>query len=413
MHSTLLIILLAGAGLAGARAQDPEAFERYARHQDSLMIQAYEARDTLRYCRYFNDFRTRYFQTDKDSRRNYQSYYFNGWYNLSCTYALVKDKAKAIAAFDSAVQNGFIAYDHVLADKDLDDIRAEPAFRNALARLRSIGDYLYILQTDGSYADNAINSPAGFRYQRSTAPPLEELRKKFNLDSVAGSGNASSRIINLLHWVHNLIPHDGNHNNPPDKNALQLIGVCKKDNRGLNCRGLATVLNECYLASGFYSRMVTCLPKDSMGIDPDCHVIVSVYHEGLKKWLWMDPTNDAYVMDENGYLLSIEEVRRRLITGAPLLLNPDANWNRRASVEKEDYLYRYMAKNLYKLECSISSEYDFETRKPGKKLNYIMLVPGHYQHTKTLAENNGASLITQQITYSPAAFWQSPLNDIP
>ncbi len=79
-----------------------------------------------------------------------------------------------------------------------------------------------------------------------------------------------------------------------------MIAVCRKDNRGLNCRGLATVLNECYLAMGFSSRLVFRLPKDSLGVDPDCHVINMVFVPSLKKWIWTDPTNDAYVMNERG-----------------------------------------------------------------------------------------------------------------
>ena len=45
----------------------------------------------------------------------------------------------------------------------------------------------------------------------------------------------------------------------------------------------------------------------------------------------MDPTNDAYVMNEKGELIGINEVRNRLINDQPLELNPDANWNHRTS----------------------------------------------------------------------------------
>ena len=95
---------------------------------------------------------------------------------------------------------------------------------------------------------------------------------------------------------------------------------------------------------GYQSHFVTCLPKDTT--DSDCHVINVVYAPSLRKWVWMDPTNDAYVMNEQGTLLGIEEVRARLLDGRPLLLNPDANWNHRQSATKEQYLYSYMAKNL-------------------------------------------------------------------
>jgi hypothetical protein len=85
--------------------------------------------------------------------------------------------------------------------------------------------------------------------------------------------------------------------NPAVKNAMSMIAVCKRDNRGLNCRGLATVLNECYLAMGFKSRFVTCLPKDSLNIDPDCHVINAVYSNTLKK-MAMDRPNKRCLCNE-------------------------------------------------------------------------------------------------------------------
>ena len=54
--------------------------------------------------------------------------------------------------------------------------------------------------------------------------------------------------------------------------------------------------------------------KDSLHNDPNFHVINIVYLISKNKWIWVDPTNDAYVMDEKGDMLSIEEVRKRLIT---------------------------------------------------------------------------------------------------
>jgi hypothetical protein len=129
---------------------------------------------------------------------------------------------------------------------------------------------------------------------------------------------------------------------------------------------------------GIKSRFVTCLPKDSLDIDNDCHVINMVYSMQLKKWLWIDPTNDAYVMDEKGELLSIEEVRERLIYDKPLILNPDANWNHISSVTKKEYLENYMAKNLYLLECPLHSEYDLETKMENKEIIYLQLIPLDY-----------------------------------
>ena len=127
------------------------------------------------------------------------------------------------------------------------------------------------------------------------------------------------------------------------------------------------------MSLGIKSRFITCLPKDTN--DTECHVINMVFAEDLNKWIWIDPTNDAYIMNEFGEILSIQEVRERLITDKTVIVNPDANWNRRGTAIKEEYLLKYMAKNLFWFDCPIDSKYDIETRSEGKKINYIRLFP--------------------------------------
>ena len=70
-----------------------------------------------------------------------------------------------------------------------------------------------------------------------------------------------------MHWVHNAVRHDGSSRNPTSRNAIDLIEVCRKENRGINCRMMAQVLNECYLAMGFKSRFVTCMPRKMVNDD--------------------------------------------------------------------------------------------------------------------------------------------------
>lgn len=247
----------------------------------------------------------------------------------------------------------------------------------------------------------------GFTYQSPDDSVLKRIREEFKLDSVAGSGNEVSRIINLMQWVHNTIRHDGNTNNPTIKNAIDIIGICKQEGRAVNCRMMATVLNECYLAMGFKSRFLTCMPKE-IKFD-DCHVINMVYSEDEQKWIWMDPTFNAYVMDEKGGMLGPKEVRERLVNGQPLILNPDANWNRKISQTKAHYLETYMAKNLYRMEAIAGSVYNTETVAAGKWLNYIQLVPldGLNQEGKK-TENPGRNSYATYITNNPDLFWAKP-----
>ena len=259
-----------------------------------------------------------------------------------------------------------------------------------------------------NYADNRFIP--NFSYQSIENPNLIKIRKDFKLDSIAGTGNEISKILNLLHWVHNTIRHDGSANNPALKNAIDLVKVCKTENRGVNCRMMATILNECYLSMGIKSRYITCLPKETEF--DDCHVINMVYSNDLKKWIWIDPTFDAYVMNEKGELLGQGEVRERLITGKTLILNPEANWNKINSQTKAYYLETYMAKNLYRLQTPLVSEYDSETWKKGKEITYVELLPldGIEQTPQKKEQTNTITGVkfTYYKTNNPNLFWTKP-----
>ncbi|MFA6712264.1 MAG: transglutaminase-like domain-containing protein [Bacteroidales bacterium] len=250
-----------------------------------------------------------------------------------------------------------------------------------------------------------------FTYQSQDNPKLVKTRKDLKLDSIAGNGTELSQIFNLMHWVHNLIKHDGSSKNPTLKNAVDLISICKAENRGVNCRMLATILNECYLSMGIKSRYITCMPRETEF--DDCHVINMVYSKDLNKWIWIDPTFDAYVMDDKGNLLGIQEVRERLIKGLPLVLNADANWNRTNLQTKEHYLEYYMAKNLYRLQTPLVSEYNTETWEKGKEVTYVELLPldGIEQTPQKKEKTNdktGTKFIYYYKTNNPEIFWAKP-----
>lgn len=260
-----------------------------------------------------------------------------------------------------------------------------------------------------NYSDNRFVPE--FSYQAMENPNLMKIRKDLKLDSIAGTGSETSQILNLLHWVHKIIRHDGASYNPAVKNAIDLIKICKTENRGLNCRMMSTILNECYLAMGIKSRYITCMPKET-DFD-DCHVINMVYSNEFKRWIWIDPTFDAYVMNEKGELLGIQEVRERLINGKTLILNPEANWNNKATQTKEYYLETYMAKNLYRLKTPVYSEYDTETVKDGKEIAYVELLPlDGIEQTPQKAESTNTKTNVKTTNYktnNPNLFWAKPI----
>ena len=279
---------------------------------------------------------------------------------------------------------------------------------SAYTKVKYKEPYLTTLKKAKKYSLNQSRELPKITYQDSSDVNLKRIRKNFNLDSIAGKGNEVSKLLNMMHWVHNIVRHDGGSSNPTLKNAIDLVNVCQVENRGINCIMMAIILNECYLSMGYKSRMITCMPKPLKF--NDCHVINSVYSKQLNKWIWLDPTFDAYVMNEKGELLGLQEVRNRLTNDQPLILNPEANWNRQISQTKENYLYNYMAKNLYRLEIPIHSAYNYETKEIGKTVEYMQLLPldGINQEPKIKVSNNKKSKMIYKtyITNNPNQFWE-------
>ncbi len=386
--------------------------EEFFSKQYDLQTQAYEKKDPVTFQKHFAVMLAKYDKLSKEDKENYKGTVRDSYYNLCCTYSLVNNKPEALKYLVKSIDMDFYDYDHMMKDSDLENIRNEVAYREQMDRVRKIGDSKNIRTNAAAYNKNDTRSFPAFTYQDANSEKLKALRKVFNLDSIAGEAQDVQQVLNLLHWIHNYIPHDGQHGNPTVYDAERMMAVCKKEKRGLNCRGLSTVLNECYLAMGYKSRLVTCQPKDSLKIDSDCHVINSVYVPSLKKWIWVDPTNNAYVMNEKGELLSIEEVRERLVTNKPLILNPDANWNNKNQTTKEDYLDNYMAKNLYRIQCPVNNVHNLEGRDAGRRLEYVELLPLEYYDQKPDKEEfpneKNKTTFVYYKTNNPDLFWKVP-----
>ncbi len=411
VRSFTRIILLSLVAAASALPAVAQEFESFATRQDSLFLRAYDRRDVKTYGVLLDEMIDRYNRLDSNEQKRVSGFLSTAYYNFACTYAMTGNTTAAIEYLQKAVGVGYTNYKHLLEDSDLLSLHNSPDFIALHASLRNEFDYRAILGRARAYDTLDTRPFPAFTYESKDDPNLAALRRGMRLDSIAGTCSDVLQILSLMHWVHNLIPHDGDKNNPPEMNAISLIKACAQEQRGLNCRGLATVLNECYLSLGFASRFVTCLPKDSLGIDQDCHVINMVYAPSLKKWIWIDPTNNVYVMNEKGELLGIEEVRDRIITGSPLILNPDANWNNRQPVTAAYYLGTYMAKNLYRLECPVNSTYNLETHADSKTVSYVELLPLEYfsQKPDVISRKGVSNGLLEYKTNNSKAFWQAPL----
>lgn len=402
MKKILLLLFLAYAQLSCAQTDSLsiEDFSVYFQETNKEIQQYWKNKNYNKVDSSLNDVLLKIKTVNKNGRDQ-----LNGlisdfvYYNKACIYSLQNKRKEAVNAFRDAIKNGYTNYTHAKDDSDLKNIRSNKQFQELLASIREKRDYIYLLQQAGKYEKADTTQLPAFRYESVSDNRLKMVKQTFKLESVAGEGDEISQIINLMTWVHNTIRHDGSNNPYCEKDAIDLYNYAKANDRGINCRMLAIVLNECYLSMGFKSRFITCLPQNEK--DQDCHVINCVYSQTLKKWLWMDPTFNAYLKDENGTLLSIREVRERIINNQPIVLNKDANWNNKNTQTKEHYIDNYMAKNLYWLQCPVNSFFNVESpyRKTDLK-QYISLEPKGF-------DNKFESRISIR-TNDDAYFWQAP-----
>ena len=66
-----------------------------------------------------------------------------------------------------------------------------------------------------------------FSYAAPTDENLQKLRSTYDLDTVAGGGPETERLINLLRWVYQLTGHANEPEIPEERNALNLMAGIK------------------------------------------------------------------------------------------------------------------------------------------------------------------------------------------
>lgn len=343
-----------------------------------------------------------YYTRDNFTRKMY-GYIIKGlYYNIACAHSLLNQKDSAFVYLNKALAEGYSNYQNTLKDTDFDNIRGDSRFAPVIETLRERGDYKYLLKKYALYKTNETKIPE-FTYLSKEDKPLTDLRKKYELDKIAGDGDEISRFINLMKWVHKIVKHDGNSNNPADKKADALITVCTTEKRGINCRMMATILNEVYLSMGYKSRFITCMPMGE--IFDDCHVINEVYSTALNKWIWMDPTFETWITDDKGNYLSIQETRYRLVNGLTVIAPESMNWNGQPyGGGTEAYLHSYMSKNLYRFSIALNSCSALENLPKTKRI-YVELYPVGYNPKNV---EFGKLIDGAYYTTDESQYWKAP-----
>jgi hypothetical protein len=249
-----------------------------------------------------------------------------------------------------------------------------------------------------------------FDYAEPSDENLKLLHDTYNLDSVAGQGSEIARIINLTKWVYELTGHANNPTFPKEINTFTVIRMARVENKTINCYLKTVVLNEVFLSMGFASRQTHLLPYSHE--KDESHFVTSVYSHTQGKWLWMDPDFGFYLTDDQGNILGYPEIRKRLISGDPLIehdLQTDQGvlsklWDHFISwVEAADYQW-YLSKNIFKVRCQQMSMFN-QRSNPDKV--YFELIPDGYREELL---NKSEMTERGKIIYlnDEQLFWQAP-----
>lgn len=250
-----------------------------------------------------------------------------------------------------------------------------------------------------------------FSYAAPTDENLRKLRSTYDLDTVAGGGPETERLVNLLRWVCQLTGHANEPEIPEERNALNLIPLARDRHMLINCYLKTVILNEVYMAMGFESRQTHLLPAEKE--DEESHYITSVYSRTLARWVLMDPDFGLYVTDEQGAILGVAEIRRRLITGRPLAVRPVAppasvparTWsNVRDFVDGTSYLW-YLRKNIFKIDCPQNSQFNQAARS---NQVHFELIPDGYR--EELLRAPGITSRGNKVVFlnDEGLFWRKP-----
>jgi hypothetical protein len=254
-----------------------------------------------------------------------------------------------------------------------------------------------------------------FRYAAPTDENLRKLRDTYHLDEVAGRGPETDQIINLMSWVYRLTGHANEPEIPKELNALNLIPLAEEKHMMMNCVMKTVILNEVYLAMGFESRQTHLWPAENE--DEESHYITSVFCRTLGRWIMMDPDFGVHVTNEEGAILGISEIRRRLVAGKPLVVKPvdpppnflaRARSNVRDFIDGTSYLW-YLRKNIFKVECPQNSLFN-QRAKPNRL--HFQLIPDGYREELLQGPKITENGYTVIFMNDEGLFWRRP-NETP
>jgi CubicO group peptidase (beta-lactamase class C family)/transglutaminase-like putative cysteine protease len=231
-------------------------------------------------------------------------------YMRGCVHSRAGEKAPALEALRASAAAGFMDYDKISSDPDLNPLRAEPGFKSLLAELKAKYGPVPIEW------DRSRPAPAfAVTYDDPADPRLAAMRREFGIDAaVAGAKDDLDRLIRLARWVSGRWEHSPNQvASKPD--PVTILREAQKGGRFI-CRDYAIVMAGVAAAYGLPARVVNLLPRD-VETRSESHSVAEVWLGGLQKWVLADGQYGA-VGELAGLPLNAVELQAAFVADEPV-----------------------------------------------------------------------------------------------
>lgn len=252
------------------------------------------------------------------------------------------------------------------------------------------------LKLSGPYREDEKPLSVSFEYASQYRYAFERCRRKFHLWKISGKGTDVEKMIRLCRWVHANIRHKGDAVPNVRLNLFSLMAATGWCGKPGNCFVQSICLTEALLSIGIKAKYIKGFRRKSD--EGSYHVFVAAWSKKLKKWIFLDPTYGAYVVNMNGSILSPSEIRYNLIHDIPMSVNDDADYNGNKEQAKT-YLNNFLAQYMYYMMANTISQDSTEGPANHPQGKWITLAP---------IEEIGDRTFVGDKTSDEELFWQAP-----
>lgn len=240
-----------------------------------------------------------------------------------------------------------------------------------------------------------------FVYQESDADSLRVLRKRYNLDEIAGEGSELKRILRLRQWVYNQLRNDSQCFFEIERvskmkwNTITVLNELREKPFLVDCGTYAVVMTEVMLAMGWKAKWVQCLPVDLRYNESHC--VTHVWSNEFNKWIIVDAAQDIFYFNSKGIPFGLPDLRRAIINRERVLIFSDAK-----KEKGRIWLNNYWIKNVFRFHCLLNScfsMFDVET------VNHVFLNPKGYNIEDKIVNKIDRSEVYTHVQ-DDVAFWR-------